>query len=53
MASQIEGCELDVANGQLLGSCVTLGDGTKRIGGALTRVEGCEMLAEAVDERGD
>ena len=24
MASEIEGCELDVADGELLGSCVTL-----------------------------
>lgn len=52
MTSEIEGCELDVANGQLLGGYVTLGDGIKRAGAALTRVEGYGLLAEAVDERG-
>lgn len=52
MASEIEGCELDVADGELLGSCVRLGGARVRVGGALTGVEGCGVLAEAVDKRG-
>lgn len=52
MASEIEGCELDVANGELLGGCIALnGEVAGQVDG-LTRVKSCLMSVESAKGRG-
>lgn len=45
MASEIEGCELHVADGELLGGCVALEWEGQSGSGELTRVQGCIMVS--------
>lgn len=52
MASEIEGCELDVANGELLGSCGALDYEALRLGDSLTGVQSCVAVSNVYLHKG-